>query len=73
MCFMIHEILKYENIFILMEKMGKQYSQTPLKSPTMFRNYCVGVGEEGDLGLPDTNFYFWSIIFFVHSLSSQGL
>ena len=28
MCFMIHEILKYENIFILMEKMGKQYSQT---------------------------------------------
>ena len=36
--------------FILMEKMGKQYSQTPLKSPTMFRKYCVGVGEEGDLG-----------------------
>ena len=50
MCFMIHEILKYENIFILMEKMGKQYSQTPLKSPTMFRKYFVGVGEEGDLG-----------------------
>ena len=50
MCFMIHEILKYENIFILMEKMGKQYSQTPLKSPTMFRKYCVGVVEEGDLG-----------------------
>ena len=50
MCFMIHEILKYENIFILMEKMGKQYSQTALKSPTMFRKYCVGVGEEGDLG-----------------------
>ena len=49
-CFMIHEIFKYENIFILMEKMGKQYSQTPLKSPTMFRKYCVGVGEEGDLG-----------------------
>ena len=48
--FMIHEILKYENIFILMEKMGKQYSQTPLKSQTMFRKYCVGVGEEGDLG-----------------------
>ena len=50
MCFMIHEILKYENIFVLMEKMGKQYSQTPLKSPTMFRKYCVGVVEEGDLG-----------------------
>ena len=49
MCFVIHEILKYENIFILMEKMGKQYSQTPVKSPTMFRKYCVGVGEEGDL------------------------
>ena len=49
-CFMIHEILKYENIFILMEKMGKQYSQTSLISPTMFRKYCVGVGEEGDLG-----------------------
>ena len=32
-----------------MEKMGKQYSQTALKSPTMFRKYCVGVGEEGDL------------------------
>ena len=48
MCFMIHEILKYENIFILMEKIGKQYSQTPLKSPTMFRKYCVGVVEEGD-------------------------
>ena len=42
MCFMIHEILKYENVFILMEKMGKQYSQTPL-----FRKYCVGVGGEG--------------------------
>ena len=50
MCFMIHEILKYENIFIWMEKIGKQYSQTPLKSPTMFRKFCVGVGEEGDLG-----------------------
>ena len=49
MSFMMHEILKYENIFILMEKMGKQYSQTPLKSLTMFRN-CVGVDEEGDLG-----------------------
>ena len=49
MCFMIHEILKYENIFILIEKMGKQYSQTPLKSPTMFRKYCVGGGEEGNL------------------------
>ena len=47
---MIHEILKYENIFILMEKMGKQYGQTPLKSPTMFGQYYVGVGEEGDLG-----------------------
>ena len=34
-----------------MERMGKQYSQTPLKSPTMFRKYCVGVGEEGDLSL----------------------
>ena len=45
---MKHEILKYENIFILMEKMGQQYSQTPLKSP-------------------DTNFYFLSKIFFVHS------
>ena len=33
-----------------MEKMGKQYSQTPLKSPTMFRKYCVGVGEEGVKG-----------------------
>ena len=50
MCFMINEILKYENIFILMEKIGKQYSQTPLKSPTMFRKYCVGVGEERNLG-----------------------
>ena len=50
-CFIIHEILKYENIFILMEKMGKQYSQTPLKSPTMFRKCCVGFGEEGDLSL----------------------
>ena len=50
MCFMIHEFLEYENIFISMEKMGKQYSQTPLKSPTMFREYCVGVAEEGDLG-----------------------
>ena len=50
MCFMIHEIFNYENIFILMEKMGKQYSQTALKSPTMFRKYCVGVGEEWDLG-----------------------
>ena len=50
MCFKIHEILKYENIFILMEIMGKQYSQTPLKSPTMFSKYCVGDGEEGDLG-----------------------
>ena len=37
--------------FILMEKMGKQFSRTPLKSPTMFRKYCVGVGEEGDLSL----------------------
>ena len=48
--------------FILMEKMGKQYSQ----SPTMFRKYCVGVGEEGDLNLlrlPDTNFYYWSKFF----------
>ena len=33
MCFMIHEILKYENVFILIE-MRKQYSQTPLKSPS---------------------------------------
>ena len=47
--FTIHEILKYDNIFNLMGKMVKQYSQTPLKSPTMFRKYCVGVGEEGDL------------------------
>ena len=30
-----------------MEKMRKQYSQTP----TMFIEYCVGVGEEGDLSL----------------------
>ena len=36
MCFMIHEILKYENIFILKEKMGKQYSQTLWSPPTMF-------------------------------------
>ena len=50
MCFMIHEILKYENIFILMEKMGKNIAKTPLKSITMFRKYCEGVGEEGDLG-----------------------
>ena len=51
-CFMIHEILKYEEKkIILMEKMGKQYSQTPLKSQTMFRKYCVGVGEERDLSL----------------------
>ena len=42
----MHEILKYEEKK-LMEKMGKQYSQTP----TMFRRYCVGVGEEGDLSL----------------------
>ena len=48
MCF-IHEISKYENIFILMEKMGKQYNQTPLKSEKVFRNYYVGVGGEGDL------------------------
>ena len=27
------------------------YIPTPLKSPTMFRKYCVGVGEEGDLSL----------------------
>ena len=47
---MIHEILKYENIFILIEKMGKQYGQTPLKSQRMFRKFCVGVGEERDLG-----------------------
>ena len=46
---MIHEILKYDIILILMEKMGKQYSQTPFKSQTMFRKYCVGVEEEGDL------------------------
>ena len=51
MSFMMHEILKYENIFILMEKMGKQYSQTPLKSPKMFSKYCIGDGEEGDLSL----------------------
>ena len=47
---MIHGILKYKNIFILMEKMGEQYSQTPLKFTTMFRKYCVGVGEEGGGG-----------------------
>ena len=51
MCFIIHEILKYEKNNILMEKMGKQYNQTPLISPTMFRKYCVWVGEEGDLSL----------------------
>ena len=51
MCFMMHEILKYEKKNIIIEKVGKQYSQTPLKSPTMFRKYCVGVGEEGDLSL----------------------
>ena len=66
MCFMMHEILNYEKKNILMEKMGKQYSQTP----TMFRKYCVGNGEEGVLSLlwyPDTNIYFWSKIFFVHN------
>ena len=47
---MIHEILKYKHIFILMQKMGKQCSQTALISPTMFVKYCEGVGEEGDLG-----------------------
>ena len=43
--------------------MGKQYSQTPLKSSTMFRKYCVGVGEEGDLGLhvPDANSFFFGL------------
>ena len=51
MCFMILEILKYEKKNILMEKIGKQYSQTPLKSPTMLRKYWLGVGEEGDLSL----------------------
>ena len=45
MCFMIHELFKYEKKNILMEKMGKQYSQTP----KMIRKYCVGVGEKGDL------------------------
>ena len=47
---MKHEILKYENIFYFNGEDEKQYSQTPLKSPKMFRKYCVGVGEEGDLG-----------------------
>ena len=34
---MIHEILKYVKKIILMEKMGKQYSQTP----TMIRKYSI--------------------------------
>ena len=49
MCFMIHKFLKYI-FFYLDGEDEKQYSQTPLKSPKMFRKYCVGVGEEGDLG-----------------------
>ena len=52
------KFLNMKIFFILMEMMGKQYSQTPLKSPTMLRKYCVGVGEEGDLGEPATNFIF---------------
>ena len=44
-CFMIHEILKYKNVFILIEKMGKQYSITPLKSPNNVYNIlCMGWG-----------------------------
>ena len=31
---MIYEILKYANVFILIEKMAKRYSQTSLK-------YCL--------------------------------
>ena len=42
---MIHEILIYENIFILMEKMGNNIAK-PLWNPQL----CVGVSEEGDLG-----------------------
>ena len=67
MCFMIHEILKYENIFILMEKMGKQYSQTPLKSPTMFKKYCVRTGEEGDLSLLQTFIFGLKSFLFIAS------
>ena len=48
MCFMILGILEYEKSFILMEKMGKQYSQTPLKSPTIVENIlCRGWGRVG--------------------------
>ena len=43
MCFMIPEILKYENIFILMEKMGKQYS--PFEIPQQcLEILCRGLG-----------------------------
>ena len=57
MCFMMDINFKIEKLdrniyfFTLMGKMGKPYSQTPLKSPTMFRKYCVGFREEGDLSL----------------------
>ena len=39
MCFKIHEILKYENIFILMEKMGKNIAkpQSLRKFPRLYR------------------------------------
>ena len=30
---------------------GKTIQPNLLKSPTMFRKYCVGVGEEGDFSL----------------------
>ena len=45
----LHEILKYENVFILIEKMGQNnILAKPLwNPPTIFRKYCVGVGEEG--------------------------
>ena len=47
MCFMIHEILKYENVFILMEKLENNIAKPLWNPPTMFRKYRVGVGEEG--------------------------
>ena len=41
MCFMIHEILKYEKKNILMEKtLGKQYSQTPTTHWLMYTSIC---------------------------------
>ena len=46
MCFMMHEILEYENKNILMEKMGKQYLYS--QTPTMFRKKLYrGLGRGG--------------------------